>query len=203
MAFRSLSNNVEYHHTPFTMIKIFHKPNACLHILLALMMMVFLPQGLLARDIEYTYEGQTLTYTVLDEDNKTVETKGSYDYAVNNIRGKVVIPDKIVELGIEYTVTRIGGYSFKERGITDVTIPNSVTSIGDRAFYNCSSITGIITIPNKVEEIGENCFSGCSGLTAISIEDGTSPLKIGKDALYKVPIKSLYIGRDYIYEKSL
>lgn len=47
---------------------------------------------------------------------------------------------------------------------TEVTIPNSVTSIGDYAFKNCREITEI-TIPNSVTDIGCHVFSGCDGLT--------------------------------------
>ena len=48
--------------------------------------------------------------------------------------------------------------------ITDLIIPNSVTSIGDEAFYGCSSLTSI-TIPNSVTSIGDEAFYGCSSLT--------------------------------------
>jgi hypothetical protein len=48
-----------------------------------------------------------------------------------------------------------------------VTIPDSVTSIGDRAFYDCSSLTSI-TIPDSLTSIGNAAFDGCSGLTSIN-----------------------------------
>ncbi len=41
-------------------------------------------------------------------------------------------------------------------GLTSVTIPNSVTSIGDEAFYDCTSLTNV-TIPNSVTSIGDGC----------------------------------------------
>ena len=47
--------------------------------------------------------------------------------------------------------------------MTSVTIPNSVTKIGNYAFYGCIGLTSI-TIPNSVTEIGWGAFSGCSGL---------------------------------------
>ena len=52
-------------------------------------------------------------------------------------------------------------------GLTSVTIPNSVTSIGDRAFYGCRGLTSI-TIPNSVTSIESQAFSDCSGLTSVN-----------------------------------
>ena len=54
------------------------------------------------------------------------------------------------------------------KGLTSVTIPNSVTSIGNEAFYGCSGLTSV-TIPNRVTSIGYYAFSGCSRLTNINI----------------------------------
>ena len=58
-------------------------------------------------------------------------------------------------------------------GCQNTTIPNSVTGIGDGAFYGCSGLT-LITIPNSVTSIGGSAFSGCSGLTSINVESGNT-----------------------------
>ena len=58
---------------------------------------------------------------------------------------------------------------------TSVTIPNSVTSIGNSAFSGCSGLTSI-TIPNSVTSIGNSAFSGCSGLTSITIPTGVTSI---------------------------
>ena len=59
------------------------------------------------------------------------------------------------------------------RGCKNTIIPNSVTSIGDFAFCDCSGLTSI-TIPNSVTSIGDGAFLGCSGLKSIKVESGNS-----------------------------
>jgi hypothetical protein len=63
------------------------------------------------------------------------------------------------------------------------TIPNSVTTIGDRAFYECSGLTGTLTIPNSVTVIGKQAFRYCGGLTGLTI--GNSVTTIDKEAFYE------------------
>ena len=59
-------------------------------------------------------------------------------------------------------------------GCQSTIIPNSVTTIGDYAFYGCSSLTSI-TIPNSVTSIGWAAFAGCSSLTSITCLAQTPP----------------------------
>ena len=60
-------------------------------------------------------------------------------------------------------VTSIVKDAFYGSNIVSITIPDSVTSIGGRAFYNCSSLTSI-TIPDSVTSIGGHAFSNCDSL---------------------------------------
>ena len=71
----------------------------------------------------------------------------------------------------------IAGSAFSGcRGLTSITIPNSVTSISDYAFYYCRGLTSI-TIPNSVTSIGNYSFYGCSGLTSITIGSGVNDIR--------------------------
>ena len=83
---------------------------------------------------------------------------------------------------IPNSVTSIGDRAFSRcSGLTSVTIPNSVTSIGNSAFYNCSGLTSV-TIPNSVTSIGNQAFSWCSGLTSVTIPNSVT--SIGTYAFY-------------------
>ena len=66
-------------------------------------------------------------------------------------------------------------------GCMNSTIPNSVTSIGEYAFYDCSSLTSVV-IGNGVTSIGEYAFYDCSSLTSVVIGNGVT--SIGVYAFY-------------------
>ena len=59
--------------------------------------------------------------------------------------------------------------------VTDLVIPNSVTSLGSSCFYGCSGLTSV-SIPKSVTKIGEDCFNGCSGLTSVSIPNSVTSI---------------------------
>ena len=86
----------------------------------------------------------------------------------NKYSGSVVIPESVVYEGNTYNVTSIGEDAFIGSGLTSVVIPNSVTTIGNYAFYNCKGLTSI-NIPNSVTSIGESSFCACRGLTSLTI----------------------------------
>ena len=77
------------------------------------------------------------------------------------------------------------------KGLTAVTIPDSVTSIDWGAFSGCTGLTSI-TIPDSVTSIDRGAFSGCTGLTSITIPDGVTI--IGSGAFYECTgLKDVYI----------
>ena len=71
--------------------------------------------------------------------------------------------------------------AYAEASGTEYSIPNSVTSIGNEAFFHCHRLTDV-SIGNSVTSIGDKAFSHCYGLTDVSI--GNSVTSIGNDAFY-------------------
>ena len=91
-------------------------------------------------------------------------TSGNVGYA-----GEIVIPESIVVNEETYTVKEIEEKAFYgSSGLTSVTIPSSVTSIGKEAFRTCSDLTAV-TIPCSVTSIGESAFRNCRCLTSVTI----------------------------------
>ena len=83
----------------------------------------------------------------------------------------------IVSVTIGNSVTSIGDYAFRDcSGLTSITIPDSVTSIGSGAFRGCSGLTSI-TIPDSVTSIGSSAFRGCSGLTSVTIGNSVTSIR--------------------------
>ena len=88
----------------------------------------------------------------------------------------------IGELTIPNSVTSIGDDAFSDcTSLANITIPNSVTSIGRYAFSNCTSLKSI-TIPNSVASIGDRAFSSCTSLTSVTIPNSVT--SIGDYAFY-------------------
>ena len=90
---------------------------------------------------------------------------------------KCVSDDKHIE--IPNSVTGIGDYAFYHcTKLTSITIPSSVTIIGDGAFAYCTKLTSI-TIPDSVTSIGRDTFLGCTSLTNIVIPDSVTSIGLG------------------------
>lgn len=131
--------------------------------LLALcMVLALLPRTARAIDITYPVTGGNLYFDV------TTGTITDCDSSVT----KADIPSEIYGV----PVTTIWSDAFSRcTNLTSVTIPNSVTYLGDRVFFECSSLTNI-SIPNSVTYIGGAVFFKCNKLTSVSIPNSVTYL---------------------------
>lgn len=93
----------------------------------------------------------------------------------------VTIPEVVICENDEYQVVRVNSSAFRDcSNLQSITIPKSVTDIGDYAFSGCSGLTSIV-IPDSVTAIGGYAFSDCSSLKSITF--GSAPYYIGDGVL--------------------
>ena len=132
--------------------------------------------------------GHTLYYEIISgTTNVGVVRPGTSKTYNNYVSGNVVIPATVSYNDTIYNVTELRSIADKRYsygafyncpGLTSVTIPTSVTAIGDRAFCMCTGLTSI-TIPNSVTAIGVCAFQNCTGLTSITIPNSVTYIEVG------------------------
>ena len=145
----------------------------------------------------YDFQKGQLYYKITDTTNHKVAVVSENSYypyyynSYNKPRGFVPIPTTVIYSGNTYSVTSIGERAFDNcSGLTSITIPNSVTSIGDGAFSECSGLTSV-NIPNGVTSIERYAFYYCSGLTSINIPNSVT--SIGWRAFWGCRLTSINI----------
>lgn len=123
----------------------------------------------------------------------------------NSYSGDIVIPESVSYNGKDYIVNAIDERAFYNcSGLTSITIPNTITRIGNYAFCGCSGLTRVdipnsisiisyyafsnctgllnVNIPDSLQTIGNHSFMGCTGLASLTI--GKSVASIGNGAFY-------------------
>ena len=145
--------------------------------------------------------GVDMTFKVTGEN--TVQTYGYYYFDDDknfvavpaiplNSTGVITIPETVTYEDVTYTVTAIGEMSFSTTNIEGVTIPSTITNIGEGAFYYCTSLTSV-TIPASVNIIGDYAFQSCTSLTSVTCY-AVNPPSIDEDAFYGIPpVTTLYV----------
>ena len=82
----------------------------------------------------------------------------------------------MTSITIPDSVTSIGDFVFSGcTGLTSITIPDSIKNIGIASFADCVGLTSIV-IPDSVTSIGDCAFSGCTGLTSVTIPDSVTSI---------------------------
>ena len=111
----------------------------------------------------------------MDEGGAFYTVRGNCLIAVNSKTlvfgtSAAVIPD-------DGSVVKIGSYAFQGRGVETIVIPEGVTTVGDRAFANCTKLTSL-TVSSTVESIGDYALSGCTALSEIYADMTVSQWRI-------------------------
>ncbi|MBD5177675.1 MAG: leucine-rich repeat domain-containing protein [Bacteroidales bacterium] len=139
----------------------------------------------MAQQFSEEYNGQTLTYSVIDAMAKTCQLNaGDYNdgnpKAGNNFKGELVIPSEVKNGATTYTVVAIGDYGFYGCDeLTSIIIPETVKSLGQITFYDCTALK-TVQLPSGLTTIGKSVFCGCSSLESVVIPDAVTT--IGRDA---------------------
>ena len=154
---------------------------------------VIIGNGVNYIDNDAFYDCTNLNSINVSEDNSFYSSQKGILY--NKDQTTIIkVPRKISSLEILNTVTSIGNYAFYNCSkLTSITIPEGVTTIGDYAFYNCSALTSV-TIGKSVTSIGNYAFYNCSKLTSVTIPEGVTT--IGDYTFYNCSaLTSVTIGK--------
>ncbi len=138
-------------------------------LMVILLFVSLIPLNTLA--VSYGYEG-FFNYSITDGEAKLEIC----DYSIS---GDIIIPDTLGGC----PVTAIGSYAFRDRDVTSVVIPNSVTSIGDWAFGDCENLKSV-TIPDSVTTIGGSAFNNSKNLENITVDSNNTAYCSEGDVLF-------------------
>ena len=132
-----------------------------------------------------------LTSIVVEEGNSYYDSRENCNAIIETSSNTLVVGCQ--NTVIPNSVTLIGdGAFFGRPNLTSIEIPTSVTEIGDYAFAACYGLTGI-EIPTSVTEIGDCAFISCSGLTSITMQRATPPTVLGTLFLDCSKLETIYV----------
>ena len=135
---------------------------------------ITIPNSVISVGIAVFSGCNTLTSIVVEEGNTTYDSRDNCNAIIETATNTLIAGCK--NTIISNSVTSIGDYAFADcSSLTSITIPNSITSIGYSAFSSCRSLTSL-TIPNSVTSIGDYAFYNCSSLTSIAIPNSVTSI---------------------------
>ena len=124
-----------------------------------------------AAEAQTTFTEGDFTYRVLQGSQLAV-AGCSLDGVIANV------PETVSHEGTAYTVTAVADSAFIGKNLPAIGLPKTITTIGSRAFLNCSSTT-YIQVPAGVTSIGEGAFSNCTSLGHLDLPVGLTQLTDG------------------------
>ena len=104
-----------------------------------------------------------------DSGNETAFVRGYT--AIEDISANSIVESSVIISGTTYIVSSIGNSAFNDcSSLNSIILPNTITSIGTSAFQSCSGLSSI-TLPNSITSIGDEAFANCSNLITVVIEN--------------------------------
>ena len=127
--------------------------------------------------VKYSKDGRKLLKAPQELDGTYSIRKGTKVICDEAFRwSKLIGCRSLTSLVIPDSVTNIGDYAFWGcSDLADIVIPDGVTSIGDYAFEGCESLRSVV-IPDGVTSIGDGAFVGCTSLKSLVIPDGVTSI---------------------------
>ena len=144
-------------------------------LLIALLLAAFAP----IFAFEYTYEGNTLEYTILSDNTVSVK------YGTAKLKGIVKVPAQVVDpnTDISYNVTKVADEGFRHDAThvyTRIELPEGLLEIGGKAFVHCTNIVGEVILPSTLTTIGSRAFYNCQNITNLVITSPNPPLLVSR-----------------------
>ena len=144
-------------------------------LLIALLLAAFAP----IFAFEYTYEGNTLEYTILSDNTVSVK------YGTAKLKGIVKVPAQVVDpnTDISYNVTKVADEGFRHDAThvyTSIELPEGLLEIGGKAFVHCTNIVGEVILPSTLTTIGSRAFYNCQNITNLVITSPNPPLLVSR-----------------------
>ena len=144
-------------------------------LLIALLLAAFAP----IFAFEYTYEGNTLEYTILSDNTVSVK------YGTAKLKGIVKVPAQVVDpnTDISYNVIKVADEGFRHDAThvyTRIELPEGLLEIGGKAFVHCTNIVGEVILPSTLTTIGSRAFYNCQNITNLVITSPNPPLLVSR-----------------------
>lgn len=126
---------------------------------------IFIPKSVTSIGYYQFEECTNLTNIDVDPENPEFSSEDGILYN-KDLSTLLWFPAKRTDITIPGSVTSIGEDAFCYTSLSSIDIPTNITSIGESAFYNSDALTSV-TIPESVTEIGEVAFYGCTSLKSV------------------------------------